>query len=336
MLAGMTPLGRALALTLAVSLVLAGCAGPPYLPLREGPVTPRTPLVERGTGSFVGSGGVRLYEQWWRPRGEVKGALVLVHGLMDHGSRYGDLAERLALRGVAVYAMDLRGHGHSEGIRVGVGSFEDYLRDLDVLFAQVRAREAGKPVFLLGHSMGGAIATLYTISRKPELRGLVLSGAALAIDAPAARVLATRLVAALAPNAGVFELDASQFSRDPAVVQAMRDDPLVYTKGAPARTARELIDAVHTLQARMGDIQTPLLVLHGASDHVTPPDGSRALYDRAQSTDRRLTLYPGAFHDLLHEPEHETVERDIVDWVVERTAKPDPAPAVAQPGTSPR
>ena len=164
----------------------------------------------------------------------------------------------------------------------------------------------------------------------PILRGLALSGAALATDVSAATVGGTRVVAALSPNAGVFNLDLHQFSRDPAVVSAGLADPLVYQPGAGARTGLELLRAIDRIQDHMAEITVPLLAMHGAADTITPPAGSKALIERAHSTDKTLKIYPGLYHDLLHEPEKEQVMADLTKWLSDH-APAVPAAAVPAP-----
>jgi len=251
--------------------------------------------------------------------------------LKDHSARYSAIGERLARDGFAVHAFDLRGHGRSEGIRVWVDSFDDYLDDLDVFMARVRESEPGRPVLLFGHSMGGAIATLYAMTRKPEVQGLALSGAALAADVSGATIGGTKLVAALSPNAQVFQLDLHLFSRDPAVVSAGLADPLVYQPAAPARTARELLRALDRIETHMEDLTVPLLAMHGEGDKVTPPDGSKELVRRARSTDKTLKIYPALYHDLLHEPEKDQVTADLVKWLSDHAPQSAPAPAAPAP-----
>jgi alpha-beta hydrolase superfamily lysophospholipase len=314
-----------LALAVAAAFAL-GCSYPPAVPLRmpEGPI--QSPAgVEHKVGFFTGVHGTQLYAQSWRPSGEARAVVVLVHGLKDHSGNYRALAERLAQQGFRVAAFDLRGHGRSEGVRVWVDEFDDYLGDLEIFMKQ--EAEPGRPVLLFGHSMGGAIATLYTMTRHPDLKGLALSGAALATDVSGAVIGGTKLVAALSPNAGVFNLDLHDFSRDPAVVSAGLADPLVYQPGAPARTGQELLGAIGRIQEHLGEITVPLLAMHGAADKVTPPAGSKALVEQARSTDKTLKLYPGLYHDLLHEPEKEKVTADLVKWLS------DHAPPAAAPVT---
>jgi acylglycerol lipase len=306
---------------------LVGCGGPPYMPARDVPPPPAAPAgVEHGSDTFTSVGNVTIFEQWWRPPGGTRAVLVVVHGLKDHSSRYAELAAHLVERGIAVYAMDLRGHAHSSGVRVGVDSFEDYLVDLDALVAHARAHEPGAPVFLFGHSMGGAIATLWTIERQPKLSGMVLSGAALVVNVSGFKVFGTNLVSAISPNAGVFQLDITKFSRDPQVVAACQNDPLVYQDGAPAHTAHELLGALDTIETRMHDVRVPLLVMHGGADEVTDPEGSRYLVARAETLDKTLHVWPGLVHDLVHEPEKAQVIGEIVAWIDKRAPPAKPAP----------
>lgn len=269
------------------------------------------------TGSFEGHGGLKLYEQHWRPTGAIRAALVIVHGLKDHGARYADLAAALVAKGIAVHALDLRGHGHSDGDRVWVDSFDDYLADLELFVARVKKLEGDTPLFLLGHSMGGAIATLFTLTRKPALKGLVLSAPALKVgaDQPALLVKIAGVLGKLTPRLPVLDLDLAKFSRDAAVVADCRADPLVFQGKGPARTGAQLLAAIGRIQADMEQIDVPLLLLHRTLDTVTNPDGSRELHKRAASKDKTLELFDGLVHDLLHEPEKAQVIEKIVGWI---------------------
>jgi acylglycerol lipase len=309
-------------LALLFAFAVIACSSPPYLPARVTP-SPALADVAHHDGFFTGQAGAELYEQSWQAA-SPRAVLVIVHGLKDHGNRYASFASRLVENGVSVYAADLRGHGHSDGIRVYVDSFEQYLGDLDTFLAFVRAREPGKPIFLLGHSMGGAISCLYAIAKKPSpgIAGLILSAAALRADVSFFKSIGTTLVAGLSPHDAVFQLDLNDFSRDPDVVQAGLHDPLIYQDPAPARTAKQLLRAIDDIDDHMEDITVPLLILHGTLDRITPPDGSKELYSRSRSTDKTLKLYDGLFHDLLHEPEKDRVTRDIVSWISTRSHAP--------------
>jgi acylglycerol lipase len=276
-------------------------------------------IVSHGS-SFPGTWGVQLFEARWKPKGKARACLVLVHGLKDYGARYGELASALAARGIATHATDLRGHGKSDGDRVWVRAFEDYLADLDISIERAREAYPGKPIFLFGHSMGGTIVTLYTITRKPDLQGLITSAGSLKPGAKLtpAKVREAKRLSRLAPRRRTMNLQDDLFSRDPAVVAGMATDRMMEDGAGPARTAAELIEARETLQPREGEVTAPLLVLHGSADKVCNPDGSREFVANASSKDKTLRIYKGFYHDLLHEPHHARVLSDIVGWVASR------------------
>ncbi len=259
---------------------------------------------------------VRLFNQYWKPQ-NPKAVLLIVHGLKDHSSRYASLGEQLASHGYAVYALDLRGHGKSEGERAFVGSFDDYLRHLDLFYDKVRRIEPRRPVFLFGHSMGGAIALVFTLSRNPEIRGLVLSAPALKVPGNISPLLVwfTKPLGGIAPRRSVFKLDNKLFTRDIEALAAMNNDPLIYNKPHPARTAAELLRAIERIQKTMTSLTLPTIVMHGTVDKITNPDGSRQLNEVASSTDKTLKLYEGHYHDLLHDLGNSDVADDLLQWL---------------------
>lgn len=303
-----------------VAVGLVGCARVPYQPLTPGPslaVRRAAERIEYGQANLSGARGTQLFEQWWRPKSETAtvGTLVVVHGLKDHGTRYADFAERAAEQGFAVYTFDLRGHAHSEGDRVFVEAFEDYVKDVETVLSSLTAKADNKPVFLFGHSMGGAIVTLYALEHPKTLTGLIVQAGALETDVGWVKRTGTRFLSWASPRAEVFQLELEDFSRDPETVRQAKADPLIYAPAAPARTARELLLAIARIDEQMEALEVPLLVLHGEADTVTSPEGSKALVARAKSEDKTLKLYPGLAHDLMHEPEREKVMRDVLAWL---------------------
>lgn len=305
------------ALLSATLMACQGCAHQTYTAGRRGdPVTVSDPSITHAEGTFEGQGGMGLFEQSWRPA-QPRAVLVIVHGLKDHSSRYAATAEALAQRGYAVHAFDLRGHGNSAGDRVWVEKFDDYVADLAIFVDRVKAKEPGKPVFVMGHSMGGAIVTTYVLSRKPDIKGMVLSAPALKPGSDVSPFLigTTRSLSGLFPHLGVLDLKNENFSRDPAVVAALSKDPLVEQGSGPARTAAELLNALETIGKNMEQVKVPFLVMHGTVDKLTNPEGSKELQSRAGSTDKTLKTYEGLAHDLLHEPEKAQVLSDLTSWL---------------------
>ncbi len=315
---------------LVIVLALVACAKPDY-GLRAGaPSFAAVPAgVTHATETFTGVHGTKLFAQSWRPaEGEPRGVVVVQHGLRDHGDRYGGFASRLAARGYAVYAYDLRGHGRSAGPRVTVAAFDDYVTDLDTYIASIRAREGAKPpLFVFGHSMGGAIVILWAERHRDALAGLITSAPAIRIDLPPFMAAATLLAGTLTPNLGQLAPDNSKFSSDPAVEADMGRDPLIYQPPGPVATAAQLVGGIERVWAGVDRLTVPLLLLHGRADQLTAPAGSRDLYQRAPSTDKTLRLYEGHAHDLVHEP-GDQVTPDVIAWLDAHTGG---APATFDP-----
>jgi len=271
-------------------------------------------------GRFQGYDGLDLYQQCWLPERESAAVVVPVHGFTEHSGRYADVAEELNRHGYAVYALDLRGHGKSDGQRVFVRSFDEFTADLDLFIEEVRRREPGKPIFLLGHSMGGTIAARLAITGQPEVTGVVLSAPAVRVGKgvfPLLRRLA-RLASRLFPRLRVVRLGSGWISRDPQVVADFRRDPLVFHGKFPIRIGAEILDAAGHLQDHAASLRLPLLILQGTADRIVDPGGSRILHARACSTDKTLRIYEGLYHDLFHEPEKEQVIANVIEWLDKR------------------
>jgi acylglycerol lipase len=315
---------RLLAATLTATL--AACAAPSRgLRLDDPPRAPVPEDIDREELTFAGTGDLQLYAQRWRPRtGEVRGVLVIHHGLADHSARYAGFAEKLVRAGYAVWALDMRGHGRSAGPRVTFDRIDELVGDLDRFVALVRTREPGRPLFLFGHSLGGLVTALYAIERQPDVAGVVLSAPGIAFELPAFGAGAVRFTTALAPNAPLLTVVHKDFSADPAVVADMERDPLIEAPKGPARSSRSAVDGVARVWAHPERLVAPLLALHGTSDKVTAPIGSRELIARAGGSDRTLRLYDGLNHDLLHEPAGggERVAGDVIAWLGAHTGGP--------------
>ena len=320
---------------------LIGCAGAdPGLRVTDPPHAPASADVDRADLTFTARDGMALYGQRWRPRaGEPRAAVVIHHGLADHSDRYAGFAERLVHAGYAVWAFDMRGHGRSAGVRVRIDRVDQLLDDLDAFVALVRAREPGRPLVLYGHSLGGLATALYAIERRPEVAGVVLAAPGIAFDAPAIQAAVVRLVTPLAPGAPVLAVPHAGFSSDPAVVAEMDHDPLIAQGSGPARTARAVLDGVVRVWAHPEQLVAPLLIVHGRSDEITAPSGSRDLVARAGAADRTLRIYDGVHHDLLRDPGGDRVAADIVAWLDAHTGGAavhfDPPPAGALAGNPP-
>jgi acylglycerol lipase len=276
--------------------------------------------VKHEEGRFEGVRGFRLYHQAWLPDAPPKAVLLVVHGLAEHGGRYANLAGYFVPQGYAVHAIDHVGHGKSEGARVFVERFQDFLAPLDNLFGMVRDRHPGVPVFLVGHSMGGLIAATWLLDRQDDLAGAVLSGPSVKVpdNISTAVIVVGRILSRLLPGAGVIGLDARGVSRDPAVVQAYIDDPLVHTGKITARLGAELLKAMQRIGTEAHRIRLPILILQGGADKLVDPMGARVLHGLVRSPDKTLKIYEGLYHEIYNEPERAQVLEDVGAWLAAR------------------
>lgn len=262
-------------------------------------------------------GSSRLYRQSWLPDADVRAAVLLVHGLGEHSSRYEYVATSLAQRGIALHALDHYGHGKSDGHGGHVPRFSVFLDGVAALLDDVKTSSADLPLFLVGHSMGGLIAARFLMDRQNEFRAAALSGPAFRSDeAPPAIVLwLNRLLSMLVPTLPMIALDPSLVSRDRAVAEAYVNDPLVHHGKLTSRLIAEMAKAMDDTLARAPEVILPLLIMHGEADKLTAPAGSAEFYASAGSADKTLRTYPGLFHEIFNEPERDDVLADLGDWL---------------------
>lgn len=261
-------------------------------------------------------GGLKIMVRSWRPDLPARGVVAICHGVKSHSGYYVWAAEQLTRAGFAVYALDLRGRGRSDGPRLYIDDIGEYLADVDALLAHARSREPGLPLYLFGHSAGGVVSCVYTLEHQAELAGLICESFAYKVYAPNFVLALVKWLSRIAPRLPVLRLKTADFSRDPAVVQAMIDDPLgVHGEAQPAATVAALVGATERLAREFPLIKLPVLILHGTADRVTKPEGSREFHGAAGSADKTLKLYDGHVHDLLGDYGRQQVMADVTAWL---------------------
>jgi alpha-beta hydrolase superfamily lysophospholipase len=273
--------------------------------------------VKHRSGHFDGAGGVRIFWQAWLPDGTPRAVVGMAHGASEHSGRYAWTGEQLAARGYALYALDHRGHGRSEGPRAVIDRVDKAVLDLGTLL-ELAARESGDGArpFLFGHSMGGFIALAFATRRQDEIQGLLLSAPVAVLEAasPVQR-MAGHVLSAIAPRLGVYQIDSRTVSRDPEVVRDYDADPLNCHGKLPARTVHEMAQEVGRFPESIPRITVPLLVQVGTGDELVPPEASELVYERASSQDKTIKRYDGLYHEILNEPERDAVVADTLAWL---------------------
>ena len=259
--------------------------------------------------------GTKIFVRSWRPSGPARALLVISHGFKAHGGLYAWSAEQFIKHGVAVYAIDHRGHGNSGGDRYEATHIDQFIADLDQLVDLAQGRDPGLPTFLLGHSAGGVMGCVYALEHQAKLAGFICESYALGVFAPDFALAALKGLSHVAPHLHVLDLKNKLFSRDPAVVEALDNDPLIPQMNYPTGTVAALVRATERVKAEFSSITLPVLIVHGTEDKVTEPAKSQLFYDQTGSKDKTLKLYEGHVHDLLADLGKEQPIADMIEWV---------------------
>ncbi|MFX1546125.1 MAG: alpha/beta hydrolase [Promethearchaeota archaeon] len=265
---------------------------------------------------FTTDDGLNLYYQVWEPDGKPKAILQIVHGLAEHSSRYMNVVNSLVPNNFIVYCNDLRGHGKSEGIRGYVNSFNDYYQDAKKFTHLIKEEQVNVPLFLLGHSMGVIIAIEYAIKYSKELKGVIFSG----FGYPATSkvnplvVLLSGLLSKIRPKGKVNTNLADDISSDPKVVEAYKNDPLVFTF-VTYRLGAEYLKVSKKLPESLSKIQLPILVQSGKLDKLTLDPVK--LFSYITVSDKQLKYYEGLYHEVYNEPQpgRNQVLIDLKEWL---------------------
>jgi acylglycerol lipase len=278
---------------------------------------PSAPVPDEG---MFDSDGLRIHFRAWHPSATPRAVVLIVPGFNAHSAYYSWAADQLVADRFAVYALDLRGRGLSDGERFYVDTFDDYVADVTRLLAFAKSKEPAVPIFLLGHSAGGVVAGLFTIDHQADLAGFICESFAYQVPAPEFALAVFKGLSHVAPHAHILHLKNDDFSRDPQAVAAMNADPLIAHETQPTRTLAAMVRADERLKNAFPRITLPVLILHGTADKATKPSGSQFFYDSAGSVDKTLKFYDGGFHDLLNDLGKAEVIGDITTWIAARVA----------------
>lgn len=273
--------------------------------------------MTREEGWFEAVEGGSLYRQQWSGPGP-RVPVVIVHGGGEHSGRYEETAARLVQEGYAVHAFDLPGHGRSPGKRGHVRSFDVYVESLRRFITQVSAEHAGQPPVLIGHSLGGLVATLYAVRHPETLRCLVLSSPlwGLSVPVPGWKRAIARILSPLWPSLtlGRPRSTGATLSHDPQVEARYLSDPLVHFM-ASVRLYTEIQDRCRQLPRLLPELKAPLLLMQAGADRVVSPEAVKRLFPLVGAAQKRLILYEGFYHELFNEVDKERVFRDLLSFL---------------------
>ena len=256
--------------------------------------------------------GLLLNFYHWEPE-NAKAAIVISHGWSEHAGRYQNIAKWFNEQGYAVYALDHRGHGKSEGKRGHVRRWSDYARDLELLRSMVQYEKQ----YLLGHSMGGMVGIVHALDYPEQFSAMALSSPASDISIPVPKIkqfLGNAMSAWLPRLTIANDIDPNVVSSDPKVVEDYVADPFTHGK-VTTRWFSEYIKTIERVKQEARQISTPLAIWHGEGDALVEPWVSEDFFKRLSTPHCKRQLVADALHEILLEPSWPETAQDIKKWL---------------------
>ncbi|KAL2103867.1 hypothetical protein ACEWY4_000735 [Coilia grayii] len=278
---------------------------------------------------IVNADGQHLFCRYWEPDTPPRALVYVAHGAGEHCGAYNDVAQSLTPHSLLLFAHDHVGHGQSEGERMNIKDFQIFIRDSLQHIGIMRERYPSLPIFILGHSMGGAISILTACERPQDFAGVALIAPMVQMNPESAtpfKVFLAKMLNHMMPNLSLGSIQSKWVSRDPKQVEAYDSDELNYHGGMRVSFGMQLMEAANRIQRSIPDIAWPFLLLHGDADKLCDIRGSQLMFDQAKSSDKTLKIYEGAYHALHHDlPDTaEATLKELTSWILERL----PAPSV--------
>lgn len=272
------------------------------------------------TRTYTASDGQKLFTKIWGKPENAKACILLVHGLGEHIERYEHLAAAALARDYCLIGFDQRGHGQTEGKRGVIVSPKRFMADLDEMLGYAQSLTPDKPVFLYGHSLGALEVLYYSLTAKPDIAGVIATSPPLdtATTSKSQRFL-VGMLKKLLPNLTVpSQLSTNDLSRDPEIVKAYVNDPLVHDQVSVA-LGGFLIDGAEYILEHADEWQLPLYLAHGDADAICPYNGSKTFMGKVKvDAPIRFKTIKGAYHETHNEPDKAIFISERLDWLDEQ------------------
>ncbi|KAL7399664.1 hypothetical protein ABVT39_028275 [Epinephelus coioides] len=281
---------------------------------------------------IVNADGLHLFCRYWEPAGPPRALVLIVHGAGEHSGPYDEIAQRLKELSLLVFAHDHVGHGQSEGERMNIKDFQVYIRDSLQHIDLMKSRHPDLPIFIVGHSMGGAISILTACERPSDFAGVALIAPMVQMNPDSAtpfKVFLAKVLNHMLPRLTLGSIDSKWVSRDKKQVEAYDTDELNFHGGMRVSFGMQLMGAAARIEKEIPSISWPFLLLHGDADKLCDIRGSKMMYENAPSSDKKIKIYDGGYHALHHDlPEvAESVLKEVTGWITEHlSAKTSPQP----------
>ena len=269
-----------------------------------------------------GAGGAQLYTEKYEAENPV-GRMLIIHGYGEYSGRYRHVVEHLFRRKWSCYLLDLRGHGRSTGERGHVMHWSDYFDDLDAFCKRFLSDPAGPPIWVLGHSMGGLIASGWILERRPKVRGLILSSPyfGLKVKVNPVKVALGKALSRVWPRLSLRgEVQAALLTHQAEVVKEYEEDPLVH-KVANARWFTESVEAQRRCLAQASKLDVPyLLMMQGGDDQIADPAAGKKFFEKTTVADKHYVSFDGFYHEIFNEVDRGLVFKELDRRLSERSA----------------
>jgi alpha-beta hydrolase superfamily lysophospholipase len=267
-------------------------------------------------GNLKGTGGINLYYQSWHPQDNPCATIVIVHGLGSHSSLFSNVVGHLVNAGYAVYGLDLRGHGRSQGQRGHINSWSEFREDIKAFLKLIEARESGYPRYLLGHSLGSIIVLDYILRYPQSVQGAIAMAPPLGkVGVSPVKLTLGRTLSLVMPRFAMnVGFAGNAISRDQNVQETFTQDMLMHSLGT-ARLGTEYLKTKAWIQSHAANLELPILILHGGADEVARPEGSRAFFEQIAFPDKEYCEYHQSRHAIHRDLDYQEMLADLEDWL---------------------
>ena len=274
-------------------------------------------MMKRTEGNFHGKNDFELFFQTWKSD-KSRATLVVTHGLGEHSECYTRLADGMLPGDWDIYAWDLRGHGRSEGKRGTIAAFTDYCEDLKCFVEFVKKSTDGRPMVLLGHSMGGLI-TANTVIRYGEMgaKAVALSSPlfGISVKVPELKEKAAKMLASFLPNLTLHnELSFDDLTHDRKVVEEYEKDGLRHDRISSLLFV-EMVGAMDYALANAQRVKAPFLLQQAGDDRIVSRKASEQFFEKVGSAQKEIKIYEDYYHEIFNETGRDAVFSDLKKWL---------------------
>lgn len=262
---------------------------------------------------------IRTYS--WKPTQTNGAGIIIIHGYAEYGGRYKQTASFFAEQGFSVFSFDQQGHGSSYGKKGLVTSWQNLIEDASICVDSFTSEHPEiHSWFIIGHSMGGGVATFLAKKYGNLVQGVLFSAPMInhSTQTPPFLISIGKIIAKIVPSLGIIPFDQSAQSRDPDVLKSFFADDLNYKGRLRAGTGLQMLQMIDEINTLASQITVPVWFGHSSIDRLTSYDASRAFFNNVASTDKTFIKYDGLFHELMNEPEKRIVLQDMLNWMQKR------------------